>query len=321
MKVVITDYQYDDINSEKRIVTEFGAELCDYQCKTEEELIEATHDADAVIVQYCRMTPNVISKLEHCKLIIKYGIGVDNIDLKAATEHGVYVANVPAYGVQEVSNHTMAFILSWARALPILTAQLKNGIWGYGNVGTVKRLSTTTLGLVGFGRIPKSVCKKAQAFGMRVIVYDPFLSDEALAEAGAERADLDMIFAESDYVSIHCPLNDSTHHLINKETLKKMKNSAYIINTARGGVIDTEALIWALENGEIAGAALDVYEQEPLPQDSKLLSLPNCICTSHMAWYSEQAIEDVQRMAAEEVVHVLAGNVPTSLMNKDVLNK
>ncbi len=319
MKVVITDYQYTDIDTERRIITKSGAQLYDYQCKTEEELIAATQDADAVIVQYCKMTPKVISNLKHCKVIIKYGIGVDNIDLEAATKQGVYVANVPAYGVEEVANHTMAFLLSWARALPVLTNQLRNGVWGYGNCNPVKRLSTCTLGLLGFGRIPMQVAKRANAFNMHVLVYDPFVSEEAIRQNGAVPADLDTIFQQSDFLSVHCPMTEATKHLINKNTLAKMKNTAYVINTARGGVICEADLAEALKSGVIAGAAVDVYESEPIGADHPLLSLPNVIATSHLAWYSEQAIRDVQRMAAEEVVHVLAGNPPTSLMNKELL--
>ena len=319
MKVVITDYQYDNIDSERRIITGFGAQLRGCQCGTEEELIEATHDADAVIVQYCRMTEAVISRLEHCKLIIKYGIGVDNIDVAAATRRGVYVANVPAYGVEEVANHAMAFLLSLARALPTLSAQLRNGVWGYGDCPPVRRLSTCTLGLMGFGRIPAKVCERARAFGMRVIVHDPFVPEETVRAAGARPVGLDALFAESDFLSIHCPLTEGTRHLVNRETLAAMKPTAFLINTARGPVVCEEDLVEALQTGVIAGAALDVFESEPAAADNPLLSMPNVLATSHLAWYSEQAIADVQRMAAEEVVHVLAGNPPVNLINRELL--
>ncbi len=315
MKVVITDYEYPNVDSERRIVEGFGATLRDCQCKSEAELIEETRDADAVIVQYCRITRQVIEKMEHCRLIIKYGIGVDNIDLKAAREHGIDVANVPAYGVEEVANHAMAFLLSTARAIPFLTAQLKEGIWGAGSLGKLQRLSTCCLGLWGFGRIPKAVCKRALSFGMRVIAYDPYLTPEQIRAEGAEAVGREELIAESDYLSLHCHLNAETRHMVNIDVFKKMKNTAYLINIARGGIVCQEDLIRALQDGLIAGAALDVFETEPLPADSPLLSMPNVIATSHMAWYSEQALADVQRMAAEEVVHVLAGNPTRTLMN------
>ena len=319
MKVVITDYQYTDIDSERRIVTEFGAELADFQCKTEEDLIAATHDADAVIVQYCQITENVLAHMEHCKVVIKYGIGVDNIDVEAATKYGVYVANVPAYGVEEVSNHAFTFLLCCARGLPILTKQLKEGVWGYGSCPTLQRLSTTTVGLIGFGRIPQQVCAKARAFGMRVLASDPFMPDDKVRELGAEPVSLDELFANSDFVSVHCPLTKDTKHLICKDTLAKMKKTAYLINTARGGCVCEADLVEALKNGELAGAALDVFESEPITADHPLLQLPNVIATSHMAWFTEQAIADVQRMAAEEAVHVLAGNPPKALINRELL--
>lgn len=322
MKVVITDYQYDNIDSERELIEGFGAELKGCQCKSEEELMEEVKDADAVIVQYCTITKKVIDSMEHCRLIIKYGIGVDNIDVKAATEHGVYVANVPAYGVEEVANHTMAFLLSFARALPVLSVQMKNGIWGYGSCQPVKRLSQCTLGLLGFGRIPRQVCLRAKAFGMRVLVYDPFLTPEQIEDGGAQAASgLEEVLRESDYVSCHCPLTDETKHMINRDTLAMMKPTAYLINTSRGPIVCEEDLAEALQQGKLAGAGLDVFEKEPAGADHPLVKLPNVIATSHLAWYSEQAIENVQRMAAEEVVHVLAGNPPVNLINKELLKK
>lgn len=319
MKVVITDCQYNDVESERRIVTEFGAQLEACQCRSEDEVIGATNDADAIIVQYCNITPRVIEHFEHCKLVIKYGIGADNINVDAATKHGVYVANVSAYGIQEVANHTMAFLLAWSRVLPVLTSQLKQGVWGYGDCGAVQRLSVSTLGLWGFGRIPQLVCERARAFGMKVLVYDPYMDKNQIKEKGAVQVGLDTLLEMSDYVSVHCPLNEDTHHLLDRKAFSKMKKSAYVINTARGGVICQSDLVEALQNGEIAGAALDVFENEPLPADDPLLQLPNVIATSHLAWYSEQAVMDVQRMAAEEVVHVLAGNPPVNLINRELL--
>lgn len=303
------------------MITAFGAQLQAYQCGTEDELIQATHDADAVIVQYCVISERVIRHLEHCRLIIKYGIGVDNIDVMAATRHGVYVANVPAYGVQDVANHTMAFILVWARALPGLTRQLKQGIWGYGDCTEVQRMCNSTLGLIGFGRIPQLVCERARSFGMTVKIYDPYVDMDVVRAKGAQSVTLDGLLTVSDFISVHCPLTAQTRHLLNKEAFSKMKRTAYLINTARGGVICQTDLLEALQSGQIAGAALDVFEQEPLSADDPLLRLPNVVATSHVAWYSKQAVMDVQRMAAEKVVHVLSGNPPANLINKELLPK
>lgn len=319
MKAVITDYQYENVETERKLITEAGAELVDCHCKTEAEVIKATHDADAVVVQYCNATENVIHHLEHCKLIIKYGIGVDNIDVPAATKKKIFVANVPDYGVEEVSNHTMAFLLALARKLPQLTQGLKDGVWGYSRAVPASRLSLCTLGLIGFGRIPQQICKKAQAFGMRVLAYDPYQKEKAVRAAGAEPVDFDRLLQESDYVSCHCPLTAQTRHCVDAAAINKMKPTACLINTARGGIICESDLIDALKQKRIAGAALDVFEKEPLPSDSELLRLPNVIATAHSAWYTEEAIQTLQRKVAEEVVRVFEGNPPLNPINRELL--
>lgn len=319
LKAVITDYQYENVDTERKLITDSGAELVDCHCKTEGEVVEATRDADAVVVQYCNATENVIERLEHCRLIIKYGIGVDNIDVPAATKKGIFVANVPDYGVEEVSNHTVAFLLALARKLPQMTRGLKDGAWGYSMAVPAGRLSLRTLGLIGFGRIPREVCRKALAFGMRVLASDPFVGEEAIRAAGAEPADLDTLLRESDYVSCHCPLTEQTRHCIDRSAMEKMKPTACLINTARGGIICESDLIDALKRGRIAGAALDVYEKEPLPADSELLRLPNVLATGHSAWYTEEAIQTLQRKVAEEVVRVFEGNPPLNPVNRGLL--
>lgn len=319
MKVAITDYEYANIDIERKIFADAGIELYDYQCKNEEELIEATRDKDGIIVQYCKMTPNVIEKLEHCKIIIKYGIGVDNIDIPAATAKKIFVCNVPDYGVEEVSNHTMAFLLVLARKLPALVSTVREGGFGYAKAVPTKRLSLCTLGLIGFGRIPQLVCQKAQAFGMHILTYDPYVKPEVVTEAGAELVDMDTLLHESDYLSCHCPLTDQTFHMIDAAAINKMKTGACIINTGRGGIICEKDLVAALKTGKLAGAALDVFEKEPLPADSELRGLPNVITTGHCAWYTEEAITTLQRKAAEEVVRVLQGNPPVNPVNRALL--
>ena len=319
MKVAITDYEYANIDIERKIFANAGIELYDYQCKNEEELIEATHDKDGIIVQYCKITPNVIKKLEHCKIIIKYGIGIDNIDTPAATARNIFVCNVPDYGVEEVSNHTMVFLLALARKLPALCSAVQEGIFGYAKVVPIKRLSLCTLGLIGFGRIPQMVCKKAQAFGIRVLTYDPYVKPEVITNNNVESVEMDTLLRESDYISCHCPLTDQTFHSINAVAISKMKTGACVINTARGGIICEEAMVAALKTGKLAGAALDVFEKEPLPADSELRDLPNVITTGHCAWYTEEAITTLQRKAAEEVVRVLQGNTPLNLINHILL--
>lgn len=316
MKVVITDYEYDDIEREKAIFAQAGLKLAEYQVKGGTALADAVRDADAVVVQYAEMTGDIIRQMEHCRMIVKYGIGVNNIDATAATQRGIYVCNVPDYGVDEVSNHAVALLLSLARKLPVLQKTLRDGGWGYGRAVPAYRVAGSTLGLVSLGRIPSLVAQKMQGFGVRLLAYDPFVEPQRAAQLGVELADFDTLCRESDYISIHCPLTAQTRHLFNKDTFRRMKNTAILVNTARGPVVCEEDLIWALEQGEIAGAGLDVYEQEPLAPDSPLLGMEQLICTGHCAWYTEDAIAALQQKAAEEVVRVLAGGEPLNCTNR-----
>lgn len=310
MKVVITDYEYENIDTERELIEGAGFELYGYQVKKPEELIPVVKDADAVITQYSSVTSAVIESMEHCKMIIKYGIGVNNIDCEAATAKGIFVCNVPDYGVAEVSDHACAMMLALGRKLPVLTGALKSGDWGYGSAIPLRRLSECTLGLVGFGRIPQMVARKMQAFGMTVSAYDPFARPETAREQSVALVSLDTLLRTSDFLSVHCPLTKDTFHLIGEEELEKMKASAFLINTARGGIIEEQALIKALLEKRIAGAGIDVFEEEPVRPDHPLLQMDNVIATAHSAWYSETAIHALQQKAAEEVVNVLKGNKP-----------
>ena len=259
MLVVITDYQYDNIDAERRIIGEAGFELRDYQVKDAKELIPLVKDADAIITQYSDVSREVIGQLEHCKMIIKYGIGVNNIDTKAATEKGIYVCNVPDYGVEEVSDHAVTMMLALGKKMQILEKAFREGDWGYASTMPLYRLRDCTLGLVGFGRIPQLVAKKMAGFGLRILAYDPFVDEEKARAMGVRPADLETILRESDFISVHVPLNEGTRHLIGRESFEKMKKTAFVVNTARGGVIDEKALVEALKAGEIAGAGVDVY--------------------------------------------------------------
>ncbi len=316
MKVVITDFEYPNVDQETKIITESGAQLQACHLKTEEEIIAAVRDADAVIVQYAVITRKIIDHMQNCKMIIKYGIGVNNIDSVAATEKGIYVCNVPDYGVDEVSNHAIALLLALAKKLPVITKALRGGDWGYTSTVPLFRLAGSTLGLVGLGRIPSLVAKKMSGFGIRIVAFDPYMTPEAARERGAELVNFETLCRESDFISIHCPLTDSTTHLFDEKAFALMKKTAFLINTARGPVIEEQALIQALKSGIIAGAGLDVFESEPIFQESELLRMDNVIATPHCAWYSEEAIFTLQRKVAEEVVNVLGGNPPFNRTNK-----
>lgn len=315
MKVVITDYQYENINTERALIEGAGHTLLAYQEKAPERLIPLLRDADAIVTQYSSIDRSVIESLAHCKMIIKYGIGVNNIDVDAATERGIYVCNVPDYGVEEVSDHAVTMLLALCKKLPVLAAALRRGDWGYSSVVPLYRLCECTVGLVGFGRIPQTVARKLFGFGMKLLAYDPWGSEERAKELNVTLADMDTIYAEADFISLHCPLTKETTHMINTEALRKMKSTAFLINTARGPIIEETALIAALRNGEIAGAGLDVFENEPVAADNPLLGMENVIATPHSAWYSETAIAALQRKVAEEVVNVLGGNHPFHNVN------
>ncbi len=319
MKAVITDYQYDNIDTERRIITEAGFELLDYQEKDPKNVIPLVEDADAIITQYSEINREVIESLKHCKMIIKYGIGVNNIDCEAAGEKGIYVCNVPDYGVDEVSDHAVTMLLCLGRKLEILRRAFQKGDWGYTSIVPVKRLSECTAGLIGFGRIPQMVLRKIQAFGMKVMVFDPYVGDEVIREKGGIPGAVEEICKEADFISVHCPLTKSTWHMIGEKEIALMKPSCCLINTARGGIIDEKALIQALLEKRIAGAGIDVFEEEPVSPEHPLLHMENVIATPHSAWYSETAIAALQQKAAEEVVRVLKGNDPLNCVNRQYL--
>lgn len=319
-KIVISDYQYDTIEPQREVVRGFKeAKLIDLQCRTEEDVLTMAADADIIINQYAPMTERVINGLERCKAIIRYGIGVDTIDVKAATAKGIYVCNIPDYGVDETSNHAISMIMALARKLPVITADVKRGNWGLECAKPLHRFAGSTLGLVGLGRIATAVAAKMAAFNLNIIAYDPYVSEDHAAQAGVQLVDFKTLYRSSDYISIHCPSTDENYHLINRDVLRQMKPTAYLINAARGSIVDEPALIWALEEGEIAGAGLDVLEKEPIDSNSRLLQMDQVIVTSHFGGYSEEAIDTLQKKAALEAVNILSGNPPFHAVNGDLI--
>lgn len=317
-KVVITDYEYATLEPEER---EFAGEEIEFvraQCKTEEEVIAAAKDADGLLNQYAPITRNVIEQCPSLKVISRYGVGVNTIDVEAATEKGIVVANVPDYCMDEVSDHTLALLLSCARKTVRLNEAVKSGTWDYKISTPMYRLRDRVLGLIGFGRIPQNVAKKAQVFGLRILAYDPFVPKQVAEQAGVQLVDLDGLCQASDFISVHAPLTDATKGLLSDKQFKQMKKEAFVINTARGPIIDEAALIRALQGGEIAGAGLDVVEEEPIPSDSPLLKMDQVILNPHVAWYSEESQVELQRKAAENIVAVANGVFPTYLFNHAV---
>jgi len=306
-RIVITDCGFPNADQEKAIAAAAGIELQILENASDAELRSALAEADAVINQYVKIGSELIGAMERCKVIVRYGIGYDNIDVAAAKAAGIPVCNVPDYGVAEVAEHALALGLSLARQLPQSDARVRAGGWNAVTPKPLVAFSEMTLATAGFGRIARSLHEKAAGLGFARAAYDPFVPDAVFAEAGVERLSLDDLFARADLLSLHLPLNEETQHLLDATRLRGMKSTAIVVNTARGGLIDTRALASALEAGEIGGAGIDVFEVEPMESDHPLRSAPNTILTSHNAWYSEGSKRRLQQYAAEEAVRGVRG--------------
>ncbi|MFN8636791.1 MAG: C-terminal binding protein [Chloroflexota bacterium] len=315
-RAVITDADYPDVPQERAILQAVDAELVWAKLRTEDELIAGLAGADVILTQYARLTARVIETLDRCRGIVRYGVGYDTVDLDAATRKGIYVCNVPDYGTDEVSDHAVTMLLAIARKVIPLAQGVQNGVWSVEHAKPVYRLRGRTLGLIGLGRIGAMTAAKAQAFGIQVIACDPVHSPAYFAARNVRPVELDELLRESDYVSLHAPLSDETHHLIGERTLALMKPTAFLVNTARGGLVDAEALARALREGRLAGAAIDVTEVEPIPRDSPLLGLENCVITPHAAWYSDESSAALQRLAGEEAARLLLGEPPRCPVNR-----
>jgi len=319
--VVVTDFNYPDLTIEEQELSQWGARVVPAQCATPEEVLAAGRDADALISQYAPITGEVVHGLTRCRAIGRYGIGVDNIDVQAATEQGIAVVNVPSYCEDEVSDHTLAMLLSWARKIPHYTEEIREGVWDWKTGRPIRRLRGQVLGLLGFGKIARLVARKARAFGLEVIAHDPYLPEEVFSQAGVEQVEFDKLLSRSDFLSVHVPLTERTRHLINGEALAKMKPTACLINTSRGGVIHEEALIRALQEGRIAGACLDVTDPEPPDPENPLRKMPQVLLSPHVAWYSEESQIDLRRKIAQDVGRALSGLLPHGLVNRELKDK
>lgn len=304
-KVVITDWGFPSLEPEKQVFARHGIEPVALQCKTEEEVAGAVRDADIVLTQWAPVKAQAIAAMTRCRGIVRYGIGLDNVDLAAAAHKGIPVRNVPDYCLHEVADHTMALMLALQRQVCRVQDLVREGTWKIVPPLSLPPLRQSVLGLVGFGRIARLVAARAQAFGMRVIAADAFVTGDVFSAHGAEQVELAELLAAADIVSLHCPLTEETRHLIGADALGRMKPLSLLVNTSRGGLIDTNALVEALRENRIAGAALDVFEQEPLPADAGILKLPNAIINSHVSWYSGASITELQRLAAEAAVQLL----------------
>jgi D-3-phosphoglycerate dehydrogenase / 2-oxoglutarate reductase len=316
------------IKTEIEGLSNINAELVKKLSPTEEEIIANASDADAIIPGPTEpFTRRVIESLTNCMVISRPGIGYNNIDVNAATDNGITVACVPDASVSEVSDHTIALLLCLYRRLFLIKEAVSQGAWQRGGAvipsltKTITRLNRQTLGIFGLGRIGGTVSKKAGAFDMRVIACDPYITQKAFKEQGAESVDFDRLLSESDYISLHAPLTNETKHAFGLEQFKKMKHSAYLINTARGGLVNESGLVKALNEGYISGAGLDVTEPEPIDPDNPLLKMDNVIITAHTSFYSETSVAELIRRAGEAVIAVLSGKWPEYVVNPEVRDR
>jgi D-3-phosphoglycerate dehydrogenase len=319
-KAVVLGARFGELNIETEILSPLGVELVEGSGKGEAETLSICKDAEVIL---CGGSPQIratlIRGLTRLKAIVRYGIGVDTIDLAEATRRGIYVANVPDYCIEEVATHTMALILSWVRKLPIAQKSTQEGKWDVTPLKPLQSPKDLTLGLVGFGRIAQAIARMARGIGFQVCAADPYVDKNVMMKKRVTLLGFDDLIRSSDFISLHLPLSSQNHHLIGARTLRRMKPTAYLINTSRGGLIDENALFEALKKGWIAGAALDVLEEEPWNVNSPLRALENLIVTPHTAWYTERAQTELRRKACAEVIRILRGRTPKNLVNREVL--
>tara|TARA_B110000438_G_scaffold169354_1_gene161874 strand:+ start:7637 stop:8620 length:984 start_codon:yes stop_codon:yes gene_type:complete len=317
-KAVVTDYVWPNLNIEKKILNENNIEIVDANNFSKSELINEVADADALLFCFKEIDSEILEAAKICKVAARYGIGVDNIDIKKCTELGIVVTNIPDYCLEEVSDHAISMIISLNRRIYEHWSLVKNGGWNDLNLDIpVLRLSESILGIVGFGRIGKTISKRISSLGIKSIAYDPFLNTGDIID-DVEIVSFENLLEKSDFITVHVPLNESTHHLFSEDEFKKMKNNAILINCARGGLVDENAASIALSNGDIGGVGLDVIEDISANHISPLYENKNVIITPHTAFFSKSSGEELQTRTSEEIVRVIYGNTPQNFINPEV---
>tara|TARA_B100000029_G_scaffold93253_1_gene83250 strand:+ start:539 stop:1543 length:1005 start_codon:yes stop_codon:yes gene_type:complete len=320
-KVLITDFVWPSTDPEKKILEEGGAEVIIAPNSREETLIELARDVDAIMTCFANVSENVIRSASKCKVIGRFGVGVDNIDVGVATELGIAVTYVPDYCIDEVSDHVIAMLHTWNRKIATFDRSVKDNGWGtLGLNMRIMRLRNKTIGIVGFGRIGQAVAEKSKAFGLNIMVSDPVVSHSFAADKGCKLVDMDELLTKSDFVTLHAPLMESTINLIGKRELSLMKKDSFLINAARGQLINEKDLLDALKANTIGGAGLDVMADNHPPIDHPFFSLENILITPHIAFFSQESTIELEERAAEEVVRAYQGVMPENLVNRDVLN-
>lgn len=319
-RVLVTDFAWTDLTIEDQILSQARATIVIAKTALQAELLQLAPMADGILTCWRPVSRDVIAKAKRCLSIGRFGIGLDNIDVSAATEAGMVVTNVPAYCVDEVSDHAMALILSCARKTAFYDRNIKAGSYDLQAGIPLYRIKGKTLGIVGFGRIGKALCAKARAFGLTIITYDPHVDSETIIQAAAIRVPFAELVRRSDFISIHVPLSADTARLFNYQTFREMKPTAIIVNTSRGDIIDSSGLLAALDEGLVAGAGLDVLPQEPPVADDRLITHPRTVITPHAAFNSEESLVQLRTTAATQMADVLSGRQPHNIVNAEVLN-
>jgi D-3-phosphoglycerate dehydrogenase / 2-oxoglutarate reductase len=308
--IAVTDSPFPSLDPARAALARIDPELRMAASSSANDILAVARDADAVLVTYAKLPGDLLRQLTRCKAIGRFGLGVDNIDIKAAAELGITVTYVPDYCMHEVSDHAIALLLAFARKIALSNKLVQSGRWEMSAVVPIHRLAGQVLGLIGFGNIPRALAPKAKVLGLRVVAHDPYIPREVLASAGVEGMSFDDLLALADFVSIHAPLSPATRGLFDSQVFGKMKRGALLINTARGPLVDEDALTAALDSGHLGGAALDVVATEPLAANSKLIGRDNVILTPHTAFYSVEALNELQTKCASDVARVLCGEPP-----------
>ena len=316
-KIVMTDDRHKTYEEEKKVLNAIDAELIIANCNTAGDVLEVSKDADGILVNLAPMPAEIIEQLKNCKVISRYGVGYDNVDVAACTKKRIYLTNVPDYCAEEVSDQALALLMACARKVARRDAQVRAGKWNIGKSDPIYRIAGKTISLLGFGTIARCMFRKIKGLEFsRIMIYDPFIDGETIRSMGGEKVDWEEALSKADFISVHMPLNDKTRGIINSAAFAIMKPTAIIINTSRGPVIDERALIDALTTGRINSAGLDVHTKEPLDKESPFMKIENCVLTDHAGWYSEEAMSELKRKAAENVRDVLLNGKPKYPVNK-----
>jgi D-3-phosphoglycerate dehydrogenase len=317
LRVVVTDDRYGSYEEENSVLREIGVSVEVHDQMDEAETLGVLKQADGILVNLHPLPAGVIEKLERCRVISRYGVGYDNVAVESATAKGIWVARVPDYCLEDVSDQALALLLGCVRKVAFKDRRIREGAWNLHREQPSYRIAGKTLGLVGYGAIARTLHRKMSGFGLdRVLVFDPYLDPKKITENGAESVNLRRLLKEADYLSVHAPLNEETRGLIGSRELSLMKKTAILLNTSRGPLLDEKAVADALAGGKIAAAGLDVFESEPLPPDSPLLQLDNAVLSDHAGWYSEESVAELKTKAARNVLAVLKGGKPVYPVNQ-----